>query len=389
MKAAMRPVFSRPALVKLSVLFSAWTAYGLLCAWQAHYWYAVSKTPMSWVDAFRFELTYAWLWGAFTPLVLWFARRFRLERNQWPRNLAIHVCVVLVLIPVIKITFDLITSPPSSPFHAFTWEKLFRSVESTYDMGILLYSVVVLVEHAHIYYQRYQSGLIKASQLQTQLVQAQLQALKMQLHPHFLFNTLHTITALVHEDPDMAEQTITRLAELLRLFLANSTIHEVPLREELRILDLYLDIERARFEDRLRVHYDIPPGVRDATVPTLVLQPLVENSIRYGVGKRAGAGWVTIAAERYGETLVLRVSDNGTGLQEPKKDERQTGPAHHGMGLTITRGRLESLYGPQQSLVLRNLPAGGVEARITMPFRIQASQDQNTSEDHVEHPVEL
>jgi hypothetical protein len=226
-KAGMRPHYSRVTFVRLGLLFTAWTAYGLLCTWQAHYWYSVSKTPMSWAEALRFEMTYAYLWGAFSPLILWFARKFRLERAHWPRNLAVHVILMFLLVPVIKVAFDLIAAPPTSPFHAFTWEKLLHSVQSTYDMGILLYAVVVVVEHAVIYYQRYQSGLIKAAQLQTQLIQAQLQALKMQLHPHFLFNTLHTITALVHEDPDMAERTITRLSELLRLFLANSAIHEL------------------------------------------------------------------------------------------------------------------------------------------------------------------
>jgi two-component system, LytTR family, sensor kinase len=368
----MRPRFPRLTLIKLGLLFGAWTAYGALCAWQAHHWYAASKTPMSWSDSFRFELTYAYLWGAFTPLILWFARRYRFEREKWPRNLAIHVAIVAVLVPVIKVVFDLITEPTTSAFRDFSWTKLFRSVESNYDTGTLLYAVVVLVEHALIYYQRYQSGLIKASQLQTQLIQSQLQALKMQLHPHFLFNTLHTISALVHEDPEMADRTITRLGELLRLFLANSTIHEAPLREELRILDLYLEIERARFEDRLRVHYDVPAALHEATVPNLVLQPLVENALRHGVGKRAGPGWVSIAAERFGETLVLRITDNGVGFQvDPGK------PLHEGMGLAITRGRLESLYGPQQSLVLRNLPTGGVEARITIPFREQAEQNQD------------
>jgi len=380
----MRSHFSRLTLIKLSFLFGAWTAYGILCAWQAHHWYAVTKTPMSWGDSFRLELTYAYLWGASTPLIVWFARRYRIERTSWPRSLAIHLVVMAILVPVIKIAFDLTAMSPMSPFRDFTWAKLLHSVESTYDTGTLLYAVVLLVEHATIYYQRYQSGLIKASQLQTQLIQAQLQALKMQLHPHFLFNTLHTITALVHEDPDMAEQTITRLGELLRLFLANSTIHEVPLHEELRILDLYLEIERARFEDRLRVHYDVPLALREATVPNLVLQPLVENSIRHGVGKRAGPGTISISAEVYGETLILRITDNGTGL-----DMNSHKPTHQGMGLSITRGRLESLYGPQQSLVLRNLPSGGAEARITMPFRIQAENSRiafKTSQDgdHVE-----
>lgn len=366
----MRLPFPRLTPIKLIMLFAAWTAYGALCAWQAHHWYANSKTPMSWSDSFRFELTYAYLWGAFTPLILWLARRYRFEREQWARNLAIHGVIVAVLVPVIKVIFDLITMPATSPFRDFSWAKLFRSVASNYDTGALLYAVVVLVEQAVIYYQGYQSGLIKASQLQTQLIQAQLQALKMQLHPHFLFNTLHTITELVHEDPDMAERTIARLGELLRLFLANITIHEVPLHEELRILDLYVEIERARFEDRLQLTYEVHPACREATVPNLVLQPLVENALRHGIGRRASGGWISIAAERCRDTLILRVTDNGKGLAE--EDLR---PERQGMGLSITRGRLESLYGPQQTLVLRNLPTGGVEVRVTMPFRIRAEDN--------------
>jgi len=373
----MGPAFvSRATLIKTGLLFGAWTAYGILCAWQAHYWYSISKTPMSWADSFRYELTYAYLWGACTPALLWFAKRFRFEKQSWAQSLAVHLALMIVFVSAIKIAFDAITMPPTSAFHGFTFEKLFRSVQSTFDTGTLLYAVVLLVEHALIYHQRYETGLIKASQLQTQLIQAQLQALKMQLHPHFLFNTLHTVTALVHEDPDMAERTIARLSELLRLFMANSTIHEVPLSEELRILNLYLEIERARFEDRMRVCYDIPEALREATVPSLVLQPLVENSIRHGIGKRAEPGWISIAAESYGDMLVLRVSDNGAGFDEAAK------PGRGGMGLAITRGRLESLYGAKQSLELRNLPAGGVEARITMPLTIEAAMDRDG--DHVE-----
>jgi len=377
----LRPFISRVTPIKIGALFAAWTAYGLLCAWQSHYWYAFTKMPVSWPDSLSRELTYAYVWGACTPAILWGARRFPFERARWPRNLPIHTALAAFWVAATKIAFDLVSYPVNSPFHDFTWQKLFRSVESSADTGVLLYAVVVLVEHAIDYHRRYQSGLIKASQLQTQLVQAQLQALKMQLHPHFLFNTLHTITALVHEDPDMAERTIARLGELLRLFLANSAIHEVPLSEELRILDLYLEIERARFEERLRVIYDVPEPLRSATVPNLVLQPLVENSIRHGIGRRAGPGWISVTAERSGGALVLRVADNGEGLRnDPTKPAASV--TGQGFGLAITRGRLESLYGPQQSLVLRNLPAGGVEARISLPFRTHAAGSNGN--DHAE-----
>ncbi len=246
----------------------------------------------------------------------------------------------------------------------FTWRKLVGSIVGSADTGVFLYWTIVLVEHSFVYHKRYRDGLVNAARLQTELARAQLQALKIQLHPHFLFNTLHTISALVNEDPECAERTIARLSELLRLFLATSTIHEVPLGEELRILDLYLEIERTRFEDRLSVHCDVPSELRAAMVPNLVLQPLVENAIRHGVGRKSGPGWISIAAERYGETLVLRVTDNGEGLHQENCRRPESGK-----GLAITRGRLESLYGSHQSLVLHNLQMGGVEARITMPFR--------------------
>jgi two-component system, LytTR family, sensor kinase len=371
----MRPPVSRVNLIKAGGLFAIWTSYGTLSAWQTHYWYSFTKTPLSWAESLRYEVGYAWLWAVCTPLILWLARRFRIERNHWARHLAIHVGVMTLLIAIVKTVFDAVTMPPSSAFHDFTWARWLRSIEYTFDTGTLLYWIIILVEHSLVYYRRYQQGLVNASHLQTQLVQAQLRALKMQLHPHFLFNTLHTITALVHEDPDLAERTIARLSELLRLFLANSTVHEVPLREELRILDLYLEIERTRFEDRLSVHFDVPPELHDAMVPNLVLQPLVENAIRHGVGRRSAPGWISISAEKYGETLVLRVADNGGGLQNGVNSAKH--PVQTGMGLAITRGRLESLYGEHQSLVLRDVATGGAEARITMPFRRHVEVSEN------------
>ena len=350
-KSFMRPAITQTRLVKAAALFAIWTAYGVFSAWQTHYWYSFTKTPYSWVASLHFQLTYAYLWALSTPLILWLARRFRIERRHWIRHLLIHFFAMTALVVINKLLYDALTMPPSSAFPDFTWPKLLRSVEQDFDTGTLIYSVVILIDHSLVYYQRYQLGLASAANLRTQLVQAQLRALKMQLHPHFLFNTLHTITALVHEDPDLAERMIARLSELLRLFLANSTIHEVPLGEELRILDLYLEIERERFEDRLGVHFDVPAELHEAMVPSLVLQPLVENAIRHGVGLRSAPGWISVAAEKCGETLVLRVTDNGAGLEDSSKRS-----GHSGMGLAITRDRLKSLYAEQQSLVLRDVP---------------------------------
>lgn len=361
----MRFKISRATAAKATLLFAVWTAYGLLSAWQTHYWYSFSKFSMSWPEAFRYEVTYAYLWGAASIGILWMADRYRIERHHVAARLALHAVAMTAVIITTKTLWELIVSSPDSPFHHFAWQKLFRSIERTTDTGVLLYGVIILVEHSLFYYRRYQTGLVNAARLQTELARAQLHALKMQLHPHFLFNTLHTITALVQEDPELAERTIARLSELLRLFLANSTIHEVPLREELRILDLYVEIECTRFADRLTVHRDVPEELYEAMVPNLVLQPLVENSIRHGVGRRSAPGWIAISAEKYGDTLVLRVTDNGEGLRA-----KPASPGEGGLGLAITRGRLETLYGMQQSLVLHNMPAGGAEARVTLPFHL-------------------
>lgn len=360
----MRLKLTRANMTRAGLLFAVWTVYGFLSAWQTHYWYSFSKTPMSWAESLRFEMGYGYLWCLCSPFILWLANRFRIDRDHLAGHLALHLAAATGFIAISKTAFDALFSPPNSAFTHFTWSALFRSIESTADTGALLYFVIILIEHASVYYKRYRDGMVDASRLQTQLAKAQLQALKMQLHPHFLFNTLHTITALVHEDPDLAERTISRLSELLRLFLATSMIHEVPLAEELRILGLYIDIERTRFEDRLRVQEDVPLELLDAMVPNLVLQPLVENSIRHGLARRAEPGRISISAEKSGDTLVLRVADNGTGLQP---DALKKQPA--GMGLAITRNRLKTLYGTSQSLSLRNLETGGVEARITIPFR--------------------
>jgi two-component system, LytTR family, sensor kinase len=368
---AMRPVRSHHRLIQTGALLAIWTTYGLLSAWQTHYWYAFSKTPMTWGMSLKFELTYAYLWALATPLVVYLARRCRIERPALPRHLAVHFFVLIVLATLTKVGFDAIAMPPTSPFRDFTWPSLLRSIEQNLDTGALLYIVIVLLEHAFVYYRGYQQQLVNAANLQTQLAQAQLRALKMQLHPHFLFNTLHTITELVQEDPDLAERTIARLSELLRLFLANSTVHEVPLSEELRILNLYLEIERTRFEDRLSVVFDVPGELEDAMVPNLVLQPLVENAIRHGIGKRSAPGRITVSAERFNGTVVLRVADNGVGLS--------AAAGQTGMGLTITRGRLESLYGDAQSLVLLEVQTGGAEVRITLPFRLMESGETHNA----------
>ena len=156
----MRPSFNRLTLFKIALLAGVWTSYGLLCAWQTHYWYAFTRTPMSWADCLHIQLTYSTLWALCTPFVAAAANRFRFERGRWPRNLLLHICVMTLTVSVTRIAFDLIVHPDELLSHSFTLGKLFRSIESTFDTGPLLYAVVVLVQSAVVYQERYQLSLI-------------------------------------------------------------------------------------------------------------------------------------------------------------------------------------------------------------------------------------
>jgi two-component sensor histidine kinase len=362
-------VWNRNALI----IFAFWTFIGTYSSIQVHISWGMAGRPMTWERAFFSEFTYAYAACALTPFVLALARRFPIERQHWFRNLLIHVAVMPIFSAVIKLTWDVIASPPDYYTHTgFTYEKMFRSILSVSDFGAILYGLIVLMHHATEYYRRYQQGTVQAAQLQTQLAQAQVRSLKMQLHPHFLFNTLNSISALIQEDPEGAEAMIARLSDLLRRALENSAAEEIPLRQELDFLNLYLEIERIRFEERLRVEFDIEPVTEEALVPNLLLQPLVENAIRHGIANRVKDGHIRLSAKKRGGDLLLKIADNGSGLSA-----QGILSLKEGVGLTSTRGRLERLYGSGQRLQLEASESGGVIARIVLPFATQSTRTGN------------
>jgi two-component system LytT family sensor kinase len=349
---------------QVAAILGPWTLFGLYSGAETHYRASFGKMPYSWGEAVLLEGTYCYLWALFTPLITMLARRYRIERNGLARSLSVHLVAGAAFSLLTKTAWDLAfeRSGPRA-IVPFAWPKYFLSMSAGFTEGLTLYWLIILFVYSIDYYRKYQAGVVQASQLQTQLVQAQLQALKMQLHPHFLFNTLHSISALVHEDPEAADRMIARLSELLRLSLDSGRVQQVPLCQELRFLDLYLAIEKMRFEERLEVFFEIEPGTPEAMVPNMILQPLVENSIRHGISSRREQGKIWISAAREGDHLVLKVTDNGTGLSSHGVTTKK-----QGIGLGATRGRLERLYGYSQSLILRDLREGGVEALITIPF---------------------
>lgn len=232
---------------------------------------------------------------------------------------------------------------------------------------------MVALAHAQALHRRYRERERVTLQLETKLARAQLEALKIQLQPHFLFNTLNTISALLHRDAEAADRVLSRLGDLLRLSLQHSGKQEVMLRQELEFLERYLEIQQTRFQDRLTVRFDTDPEVLDALVPTLVLQPLVENAVRHAIEPRAARGHLDIRARRRDGRLRLEVADDGPGLGPAGPGDingagiPSTGS---GIGLANTRARLEQLYGKGHRFTLANAPAGGLVVTLEIPYRV-------------------
>jgi LytS/YehU family sensor histidine kinase len=235
---------------------------------------------------------------------------------------------------------------------------------SQFHLDLLIYAATLGVSYAVSYYFRYREREFRATQLESQLTQAQLQTLKMQLQPHFLFNTLNGIAGLVRDNRNKAAvNMIAGLSDLLRYTLENAGKQEVPLKEELAFLELYLDIQHMRFSDRLQIEMQIEPETLDALVPNLILQPLVENAIRHGTSRRAALGTVGVSARRDNGSLRIQIYDDGPGLQ---RDDGAK--AVEGVGLSNTRARLAQLYGERQQFTLTERESGGVAATLVIPF---------------------
>jgi hypothetical protein len=298
--------------------------------------------------------------------ILWLCGRVRHESGRRARWFISHMLGALVF-SVAHVAF---VSWLEAGEHSvqtgevLTFNYLFGKLLVSYTLSnIFKYWIIVLGYLGWHYYKAYRERERQASTLATELVQARLQALRMQINPHFLFNTLNTISALIHENPNAADRMLVRLSELLRRTLDRGDVQEVPLREELDFLRSYLEIEQMRFPDRLTVSFDIEERTQHWLVPHLILQPLVENALRHGILPREEAGRVEISARLVdGAHLELRVRDNGNGLRAASGSAER-----EGIGLQNVRSRLAQLYGDAQEFEIGNASTGGVEARIRLP----------------------
>jgi two-component sensor histidine kinase len=319
----------------------------------------------------------AYLWAALTPLIFRLAGRYGLERSRAVprifRFLGVGVLTaIFVDLIVAWFRFDVFGVPRSSPGSGGALANVLRL---WWFDDLVVFLGVLAAGFAREYFHRYQARWrdtvrlrSQAAELEAQLAQARLAALRTQLNPHFLFNTLNTVSALVERDPRGVRRMIARLSELLRATLEGGTEPEIPLQRELDLLQRYLDILQIRFQGRLETSVDCEPGLAEARVPNLILQPLVENAIKHGVGRAEGCGRIDVRAARRGDELVLSVRDTGAGAGG---GEAGIAPAEagYGVGLRNTRARLEQLYGARQRLALEPADGGGMVATIVVPIR--------------------
>jgi hypothetical protein len=358
--------------LKWGTLFGFWALFSFLNANQV-YFEMLHKPGMhhSWWRIVLWQLAVWWIWGCLTPIVLRLGRRVTGANASWLRGLLIHLPFSLLL-PAAHVAASTYIRMLIQPFDVWSDTRPFieqysGELRSLFLFDFFVYWAVLGVGYAFDYRERYRERESAASELKAQLAQARLEALKVQLHPHFLFNTLHTISGLVRGgDRQPAVNMIAGLSELLRRALDSADEQEVALREEVKFVELYLDIQLVRFSDRLTVRKDIAPEALDAFVPNMILQPLVENAIRHGVSPCETPGTISISAYRAGRMLHVEVSDDGPGLQSGWRIEES-----EGIGLANTVERLKRLYGPEHRFELRNVVGvgSGVTASVVIPFR--------------------
>ena len=345
----------------------AWTMVGLLFTVQEIVVAKVHGGHVNW-GFVVIEFVYWYVWAAYTPLVIGLAKRFPVTGPRFVTHIAIHTITALLMAPLASVTEYFLSGGLLRLLFSNTDPGALRllptftvSVLSMSFTGVLTYWLVVGLYQSIHFYQAAMERQTIAAQLETQLSQAELENLKSQLHPHFLFNSLHTIGVLMQEDVDAASHLLVSLGDLLRMALERRE-NEITLQSELEFVGKYLEIEQTRFHDRLKVHMDVPPDLLGVYVPSLALQPLVENAIKHGISVDSAAGRLQIAAQRHNGRVLLCVRDDGPG---PVPGSR----LRLGVGLTNIQSRLKQLYGDESSLELNRGDGRGCEAIITIPLR--------------------
>jgi two-component system LytT family sensor kinase len=372
----------RPGLI-WAASFGVWTLVALAASGSVYELWRSRGYPMSFSSVLGMEFSQILTYAPFTPFALALALRFPIERGNWARRSLLHLSFAIAFsfahVVLRGLTPYAVWDAKLGAFASAVWNSqthmfqikwlVFKNLflSNVVDDITGTYVPIVLVAHAISYYRSFRDRELHSAKLEMQLAKSHLQALKSHLQPHFLFNTMHSISALMLTDVGAADKMMSRLSDLLRMSLESSGVQITCLSRELEFLDGYLEIEKIRFGERLTVVLDIAPETLDAQVPSLLLQPLVENAVRHGIARLSSGGNVWITASHDGRYLYLRVKDNGPGLVKATEDQPRTG-----LGLVTTRERLQTLFGNDQSFEIRGGPDGGVEVCVRIPFRLES-----------------
>jgi len=353
--------------------YAVWISIALVSACSMYRFGLLFDASVTFWQTLKIPLINNLIIAGLTPVVIRIGLRYPLQRSNWALRTflyglgglvftATHVLIRIMVYPVV----DAMTKqrvPVGWPL--FERVFLYDLVEDCF----YFYLPILLVTHLLLYYQQARDRELRASQLETRLVQTQLKALKSQLQPHFLFNTLHSISALMMIDVAKADQMMARLSDLLRMSLEGSSWQETTLNRELQFVNGYLEIEKMRLGERLKIRTAIDSDTLDALVPHLLLQPLVENAIRHGISKLPGGGEVWISARKQENELHLQVGDNGSGFLPGTAATEK-----HGVGLIATEERLRGLYGDQHRLEIQSTSGKGTIVHVKIPFHTGAGQ---------------
>jgi len=331
----------------------AWLILSVVFAPEVYLYFQARGEPISWLRAFQLTLSNSAVAALFAPIIVWLARKFPLERGRWTRSLLIHIPASIAFAYAHTGAYVLI---------CYASRSVAQDLLQRFHPNLLTYWAIVAATAAYDYFGRYRERERQLTRLQTQLLRAQ-------LRPHFLFNTLNTVSAMIHEDVEAADRMLGHLSEVLRLTLDSLGHHEVPLRGEIELVDRYLEIDRMRFDGGIELSVEVSRDTLDALVPSMLLQPLVENSVRHGFVDRSSIGIVTIRGRREGERLVVEVEDNGRGLSGPD------GSAGEGIGLSATRRRLEKMYPARSMMTIGSGSEGGALVRVELPCRFAPEDD--------------
>ncbi|MGC2112836.1 MAG: histidine kinase [Candidatus Korobacteraceae bacterium] len=370
--------FLSSRLIRWLAYVAGWTVFALFFISEDTGRLLYQGHAVQWHDYLVVWLTTAYAWAFLAPFVWWLAHHFPIERRIWWRSVGLHLGSSIGFAVIEAVLFALITPMFGLlPWFPRNFAATFRAVlPIDFHLNVIIYWMIVGVQHSVSYYRKFVEREklsaqleLRATQLESQLTQANLNALKMQLHPHFLFNTLNAIVVLVRQHRTAeADEMLTNLSELLRQTLDGWETQEVPLRREVELINLYLDIQRVRFHDRLTVQMSLSPATLHALVPSLLLQPIVENAVRHGVSKSSSPVRIELRSNLRDSLLEIQVCDDGPGVSGESSG--------NGLGLSNTRARLEQLCGERQSLHLSGRAGGGTIVTVLLPYHPEEGRDR-------------